>query len=505
MITDELYHDDLDSMTFGRKDQNELYHYGIKGQSWGKRRFQNEDGSLTSAGRNRYDVGAPLSGINVAKTDSGTGSRSGGGSFNKTSAVNRQTFASSNRTSGGGMTNVARTDSGTGNRVGGFSAARNAITASSSQSVKNSTNSGRKAADNLFSRIGNAANGAINSAKQWGDQAAQDVANTAQNTYNGARDLAGQAVDAVKDKAQDVAYDIQSLANTPEARNIANGVNSAIDRAKELGGQVSGAAQNAYNGARNAANQVGDWVGDRARDVGNAAVNAYKDANNFVDKNITGNSDRSLARSLNMVADAFPNSDTSSVRRSAEESQAKADNSLFGRIGNAANQVGDWVGDRAQDVAGAAQNAYNGAREVAGQAGSAVSNAASSVRDWGAGAVDKGRQAFENLFGRSEPPVSTLSDLNPQIETETILRENIIPEQRITEQIIPEQRITEQRIPEQRIIENRQQEAERTRALSDKPSGLSDDYWMEYKANGGTRAQYERELKNRRNNQNGSR
>lgn len=34
-----------------------LSHHGIKGQSWGKRRFQYEDGSLTDAGRQRYGVG----------------------------------------------------------------------------------------------------------------------------------------------------------------------------------------------------------------------------------------------------------------------------------------------------------------------------------------------------------------------------------------------------------------------------------------------------------------
>ena len=34
---------------------NELYHHGIKGQKWGVRRFQNEDGTLTSAGKKRYD------------------------------------------------------------------------------------------------------------------------------------------------------------------------------------------------------------------------------------------------------------------------------------------------------------------------------------------------------------------------------------------------------------------------------------------------------------------
>ena len=33
---------------------NELYHFGIKGQKWGIRRYQNEDGSLTPAGKKRY-------------------------------------------------------------------------------------------------------------------------------------------------------------------------------------------------------------------------------------------------------------------------------------------------------------------------------------------------------------------------------------------------------------------------------------------------------------------
>ena len=35
--------------------QCELYHHGIKGQKWGVRRFQNKDGSLTPAGKRRYD------------------------------------------------------------------------------------------------------------------------------------------------------------------------------------------------------------------------------------------------------------------------------------------------------------------------------------------------------------------------------------------------------------------------------------------------------------------
>ena len=33
---------------------NAISHYGVKGQKWGIRRYQNEDGSLTPEGRKRY-------------------------------------------------------------------------------------------------------------------------------------------------------------------------------------------------------------------------------------------------------------------------------------------------------------------------------------------------------------------------------------------------------------------------------------------------------------------
>ena len=33
----------------------DLTHHGIKGQKWGVRRYQNKDGSLTAAGKKRYD------------------------------------------------------------------------------------------------------------------------------------------------------------------------------------------------------------------------------------------------------------------------------------------------------------------------------------------------------------------------------------------------------------------------------------------------------------------
>lgn len=35
-------------------NNNELYHWGVKGMKWGVRRYQNKDGSLTDAGQKRY-------------------------------------------------------------------------------------------------------------------------------------------------------------------------------------------------------------------------------------------------------------------------------------------------------------------------------------------------------------------------------------------------------------------------------------------------------------------
>lgn len=36
-------------------DNIELYHWGVQGMKWGVRRYQNKDGSLTKAGKRRYD------------------------------------------------------------------------------------------------------------------------------------------------------------------------------------------------------------------------------------------------------------------------------------------------------------------------------------------------------------------------------------------------------------------------------------------------------------------
>ena len=45
-----------DYLAYRIKYSNELYHYGVKGQKWGIRRYQNSDGSLTDEGYARYGV-----------------------------------------------------------------------------------------------------------------------------------------------------------------------------------------------------------------------------------------------------------------------------------------------------------------------------------------------------------------------------------------------------------------------------------------------------------------
>ena len=47
-----------------------LFHYGVKGQRWGVRRYQNEDGSLTKAGQKKMAKKIVMTRRKSANTDS---------------------------------------------------------------------------------------------------------------------------------------------------------------------------------------------------------------------------------------------------------------------------------------------------------------------------------------------------------------------------------------------------------------------------------------------------
>lgn len=67
----------------------ELYHFGIKGMKWGIRRFQKKDGSLTPAGRKRYDD-EPSNGSSTTSAAGSKSTRSSKSSGVKTKTTHRQ-------------------------------------------------------------------------------------------------------------------------------------------------------------------------------------------------------------------------------------------------------------------------------------------------------------------------------------------------------------------------------------------------------------------------------
>lgn len=93
--------------TFYHNGYSELYHHGVKGQSWGKRRYQNPDGSLTPEGYIHYGRKQRRleKSINAKKDASNFINRSGNASFQATKAI--APVAAALTTAGGTMSGVS--------------------------------------------------------------------------------------------------------------------------------------------------------------------------------------------------------------------------------------------------------------------------------------------------------------------------------------------------------------------------------------------------------------
>lgn len=57
----------VSDLTLDDLNGDSLEHYGIPGQKWGVRRYQNEDGTLTAAGKKRYGEEGPTMGTRSSK------------------------------------------------------------------------------------------------------------------------------------------------------------------------------------------------------------------------------------------------------------------------------------------------------------------------------------------------------------------------------------------------------------------------------------------------------
>lgn len=371
LITDELYHDDLEAMTFGRKDQNELMHYGIKGQSWGKRRFQNEDGSLTMAGRNRYDVGDPLQGsTNRAMAANRTYATGGGtGGFGGASGGGGNSGRFGGASGGGGslMRKSAPTIQWSTTGKPPFSSegpgqfAGRTVTNKVKAKVNDTVNSGRKAADSLFGSIGNAikpVTDAVGKATEFvtGANANRRVED-AQKAYDDASEnmLVDNRSNVIGTKGANAEYDAE---NNEEWARYYNSIANSYDRSAQNRGLFDRAGREADEFNRDQYRKEAQDYAKKANDLRVQAQKEYADDYRKLEE-----ADRNL--------------------RAAEK--ARDENTLGGVVGNAAKDAGNWlgnafndaknwVGDRAQDVGKAATNAYNDASKAVGNAANDVGN-----------------------------------------------------------------------------------------------------------------------------------
>ena len=276
----------------------------------------------------------------------------------------------------------------------------------------------------------------------------RDEANRASTDYWNAigegniQDMARYGANA--DKAYDEARQSQKEANNSLWGRIA-GDDGRFDLS-----DISRHASNAADAVAGAARDAGDWIGGRAIDV-----------RNWVDDNITGNSDREYAnyqdevarRERQLAADAFergigiqrafegdprrdhmtsiPFSQGYENVRNANEAEARAnvarsraDQSLFGRVGNAANAAGQWIGDRANEAGRAARNLYDQAGNAIGGVGDWIGDRAAELRDRAVGPngkldesdVRRGVNAVGGWLGDRFEDVANLTGIGQRVD-----------------------------------------------------------------------------------------
>ena len=176
------------------------------------------------------------------------------------------------------------------------------------------------------------------------------------------------------EKAQEVYGPVLDKAQEAYGRTlpgtIGNAAGNAVDWARNaagnVGNAVSGAAGNVTDWARNAAGNVGNAVSGAAGNVADWARNAAGNVGDFVDYNVTGDYYNQQAKAWQDALNSSPaNADMIlapngmmtpryNAERQLQNYSQDANNTLFGRIGQAAQNVGNF----ASEIANPQRRAY---------------------------------------------------------------------------------------------------------------------------------------------------
>ena len=242
---------------------DELYHFGIPGMKWGIRRFQNQDGSLTPAGRERYGFG----GLKDKFRGAASSVRSAGG--RATSAVKRKWNGLSDR--------QKKVIKGVAITAGVAVAAYGAYKLSQVPAIKNSKamSALRKAGGTALDRIRNikaprltGPTGTAVKIPTFGDKARNAALGAAETVKNTAKGF-GQSVTRGVNRAVDSAKGIR----TAKAPRLTGPTGTAV-KIPTFGDKARNAALGAAETVKNTAKGFGSTARSAAGKAGDAARSA---------------------------------------------------------------------------------------------------------------------------------------------------------------------------------------------------------------------------------------
>lgn len=268
--------------------ETELYHHGVKGMKWFRRRYQNEDGSYTSLGRIHYGIG-------TARREAGTTA----GALKNLATVYgndaRQRMQNAGQRARQGASNFqanARKGLATAGVIAGLgvgAAGRDVY-----NTVNTAARAGNRAVNSAADRATNALNVASGLAGKYGRQAiagAKGAAAAGLVAKNGlqlrAQDLAGRAGNAARSTSNEMREILKAYGKDIKgnAGNYINRARSAADLARtavgvagldarEAAGRLGNRARDAAGYARTAAGVAGLDAMDRIRNAAGYAKTA---------------------------------------------------------------------------------------------------------------------------------------------------------------------------------------------------------------------------------------